>query len=88
MIGITIKKDLNKLPIEGITGENSEDEILAILSKYGIRRIEQEGHFEPKGEISKAKSELSRGMGLRQTPDANSYGAKTWQMPVYISWRM
>ncbi len=32
----TIKKDLNKLPIEGITGENSEDEILAILSKYGI----------------------------------------------------
>ena len=33
----TIKKDLNKLPIEGITGENSEDEILAILSKYGVR---------------------------------------------------
>ena len=27
----TIKKDLNKLPIEGITGENSEDEILDIL---------------------------------------------------------
>ena len=33
----TIKKDLNKLPIEGITGENSKDEILAILSKYGVR---------------------------------------------------
>ena len=32
----TVRKDLNKLPIEGINGTNSEDEILEILSKYGI----------------------------------------------------
>ena len=51
----SIKNDLNKLPIEGITGENSEDEIIAILSKYGIRQMEQVGHFELKGEISKSK---------------------------------
>ena len=37
----TIRQDLNKLPIEGITGGNSEDEIVAILSKYGIRYCER-----------------------------------------------
>ena len=33
----SIKKDLDKLPIEGVTGNNSQDEILEVLSKYGIR---------------------------------------------------
>jgi GDP-L-fucose synthase len=32
-----IRADLNKRPIEGISGSNNPDEILAILSKYGIR---------------------------------------------------
>jgi len=32
-----IREDLNKRPIEGISGSNNQDEILAILSKYGIR---------------------------------------------------
>ncbi len=31
-----IRADLNKNPIEGITGENSKEEILNILEKYGI----------------------------------------------------
>ncbi len=31
-----IKSDLNEMPIEGITGYHSKDEILSILSKYGI----------------------------------------------------
>lgn len=31
-----IRFDLNNLPIEGITGENSQEEILEILAKYGI----------------------------------------------------
>ena len=31
-----IKKDLNKRPVEGISGNNSEEEILGILNKYGI----------------------------------------------------
>ena len=32
-----IREDLNKRPIEGISGSNNTDEILVILSKYGIR---------------------------------------------------
>jgi GDP-L-fucose synthase len=32
----TLKKDLEKLPIEGIDGNASESEILKVLSKYGI----------------------------------------------------
>jgi len=31
-----IQKDLNSRPIEGISGENSQNEILQILTKYGI----------------------------------------------------
>ena len=31
-----IRKDLDNLPIEGISGENAEDEILNVLFKYGI----------------------------------------------------
>jgi GDP-L-fucose synthase len=34
----TIRKDLNNLPIEGITGEASEKEIETILEKYGIKK--------------------------------------------------
>ncbi len=33
-----IKKDLNKNPIEGIDGNNTENEILEILAKYGITK--------------------------------------------------
>ena len=33
----TIRKDLDKLPIEGVTGEADKEEILAILKKYGIQ---------------------------------------------------
>lgn len=35
---INIRKDLNKRPIEGITGESSEKDILDIISKYGVKR--------------------------------------------------
>ena len=31
-----IRKDMTKRPVEGVTGENTEDEILTILAKYGI----------------------------------------------------
>ena len=34
----TIRKDLNNLPIEGINGSAKEEEILAILEKYGIKK--------------------------------------------------
>ena len=31
-----IRTDMNKRPVEGVTGANSNDEILAVLAKYGI----------------------------------------------------
>lgn len=34
-----IRKDLNKRPIEGISGENNNDEILGILAKYGLNAV-------------------------------------------------
>jgi GDP-L-fucose synthase len=33
-----IKEDLNRNPIEGVTGENTVEEILDVLQKYGIRK--------------------------------------------------
>ena len=33
-----IRKDLNKRPVEGISGSSSEENILSILSKYGIAK--------------------------------------------------
>ena len=42
----TVKEDLNKSPIEGITGENSVEEILAILDKYGIKTKRSTSHVE------------------------------------------
>ena len=36
----TIRKDLNKLSIEGINGKATEADILKILSKYGIRHCD------------------------------------------------
>ncbi|MDL2322925.1 GDP-L-fucose synthase [Bacteroidales bacterium OttesenSCG-928-A17] len=34
----TLRKDLNKLPVEGVTGNDSEDIILEKLNKYGIKK--------------------------------------------------
>jgi GDP-L-fucose synthase len=35
----TIRKDLNRLPVEGVTGEADQETILGILGKYGIKRV-------------------------------------------------
>jgi GDP-L-fucose synthase len=35
-----IRKDMDLLPVEGISGKNSEDEIMAILQKYGISEVD------------------------------------------------
>ena len=44
-----IRNDLNKRPVEGVSGESSPDEILAVLKKYGITKssIELWGTGEP-----------------------------------------
>jgi GDP-L-fucose synthase len=36
-----LKKDLNHLPIEGVSGKSSKEEIEKILSKYGVRYSDQ-----------------------------------------------
>lgn len=33
---VSIRKDLNRYPIEGVSGKNTENEILNILTKYGV----------------------------------------------------
>lgn len=48
---VELKKDLNRNPIEGISGTNSEDEILAILDKYGIRFKSGSGDLQVSIEI-------------------------------------
>ena len=69
---MTIRSDLNKLPIEGVDGNATEDEILQILSKYGVRHCYPEklgetiphkeqqnvSHFDRIGEISRDKKEV------------------------------
>ena len=34
----SIKKDLNKLPIENVSGNSSEEDILQLLKIYGIQK--------------------------------------------------
>ena len=41
-----IKQDLDKMPIEGIDGSNSEEKIITILDKYGIKRIDNRVQLE------------------------------------------
>jgi len=48
----SIRKDLNKRPINNITGQNSEEEILQILEKHGISRISKANSIENKKAIS------------------------------------
>ena len=49
----SLKKDFNKRPVEGINGENSLEEIKAILSKYGVfeNRVELWGTGKPMREF-------------------------------------
>jgi len=35
----TIRKDLNRLPIENVNGNSSKEEIIKILQKYGIKQL-------------------------------------------------
>ncbi len=42
----TIRKDLDKLPIEGVNGKAEEDLIYSILDKYGIQKKEDGIHLE------------------------------------------
>lgn len=47
----SIRKDLNNLPIEGVTGKSDEEEILKILDKYGLRITNHESRSQVSIEI-------------------------------------
>jgi len=49
----TIKQDLNKFPIEGITGKATQEEILNILKKHGIKKLPSVTLSEVEGSQSK-----------------------------------
>ncbi|MRH99155.1 NAD-dependent epimerase/dehydratase family protein [Kriegella sp. EG-1] len=38
----SISDDLNKMPIEGVSGSSSKNDILKILSKYGINKVDKD----------------------------------------------
>lgn len=42
----TIKKDLDMRPIEGVSGNSSEKEILSVLNKYGVNKEDDRVHVE------------------------------------------
>ncbi|WP_158974653.1 GDP-L-fucose synthase [Cellulophaga sp. L1A9] len=42
----TLRKDLNKLPIEGINGASMDEDIYSILDKYGIQKKGDTVHLE------------------------------------------
>ena len=50
----TIRKDLNKLPIENINGKSNEKDIVSILSKYGMKqlKIHSDNNLDSKLETS------------------------------------
>ncbi len=46
---VGVREDLNKRPIEGVDGRSSENDILDILKKYGVRMVIKDG--VAKGEV-------------------------------------
>lgn len=38
-----IAADLNKRPVEGVNGKASQEQILSVLAKYGLRKVEKDG---------------------------------------------
>jgi GDP-L-fucose synthase len=43
---VSIAKDLDSRPIDGVSGQASQEEVLAILSKYGVRRLDDHVQVE------------------------------------------
>ncbi len=52
-----LRKDLKKLPIEGVNGSSSEDDILEILAKYGVRQSSPDVILSDSRRISSSETE-------------------------------
>jgi len=74
-----IRTDLNKRPIEKINGTASEDEILSILSKYGIKADRSIVPSSPRSIVS-----VEIWGSAPAPPSANSSGPKTWPTPASL----
>ncbi len=61
-----IKKDLNNRPIEGINGNHSKDEILSILSKYGLVISSQENKKSERSDSNVSVEIWGTGAPLRE----------------------
>ncbi len=51
-----IRKDMEKRPIEGVGGDSREEEILAILNKYGVKLADQEILRQAQDDITSTSS--------------------------------
>ena len=80
-----IRKDLNKRPIEDITGKNSEQEILAILNKYGIRVIRDNSHNSCSVEIWGSGQPMREFLWSEEMADACVYLMKRINFEDVIS---
>ncbi len=54
----TIKKDLDMRPIEGVSGNSSEKEVLSVLNKYGVNKEDDRVHVELWGGSGKPMREF------------------------------
>ncbi len=73
-----IRKDLNRLPIEGIDGSASESEIEVVLEKYGVKRggtatvqVEVWGSGRPKRELLWSEDMAEACIFLMENRDVN-----------------
>ncbi len=65
-----MRNDLNKRPIEGISGNNTNEEILTILSKYGIRQNPSESMQSVSVEIWGSGSPMREFLWSEEMADA------------------
>ena len=72
-----IRRDLDRLPIEGVSGSSSEQEIIDILDKYGVREPNLETRLS-----QNHKPRFQLRSGAPENPCVNFYGVKIWRMPV------
>lgn len=69
-----LSKDLNKRPIEGVSGSNSKKEILNILTKYGI----SVGKVEKLEMLKMLKSEKSNNPSTFQPFNSSTVSVEIW----------
>ena len=60
-----LRADLNRLPIEGVNGNNDESVIISILNKYGITQIPQDQSLKTQDQILKTNDQNPEDQSLK-----------------------